>query len=126
VGKTRLAIAAAGEIAQDYPDGVWFVELAPLIEGAAVLPAIASTLGVKVAPGRTLEETLAEHLLDRSLLLVLDNCEHLLEACAKSAHGLLSSCPRLHILATSRQPLRVLGECIQRVPPQGLPLSLPA
>src|SRR5918997_4723319 len=93
-GKTRLALAAAGDAAGLFGDGVWLGELASLVDPAFVPRAVASALGTRGRPGRPLAETLAEHIGTREVLLVLDNCEHLVGACAEIAESLLRSCPR--------------------------------
>jgi len=121
VGKSRLALEAASQALKDYPDGVRLVELAPLAAPGAVLQALAATLGVRKPPGRPLLDSVVEWLRPRRILLILDNCEHLIDACATLAATLLRACPRLAILATSREPLRIDGEVVQPV----LPLSLP-
>jgi predicted ATPase/DNA-binding NarL/FixJ family response regulator len=120
-GKTRLALAVASEVAQNVEDGVWLVELASLSDQDLLPQAVASVVGVRESPGTTLADTLAEHLETRNLLLILDNCEHLVEACASLAATLLRSCPDLHILATSREGLGVPGEILLGVPPLSLP-----
>jgi predicted ATPase/DNA-binding CsgD family transcriptional regulator len=120
-GKTRLALALASEVVQGYEDGSWLVELAPLSDPELVPRAVASVLKVSEQPGRPLIETLAEALRDKKMLLVLDNCEHLIEACASLAGTLLRSCKDLKILATSREALRITGETIFAVPPLSLP-----
>jgi non-specific serine/threonine protein kinase len=125
VGKTRLALQAAadalGADGAPYPDGVWLVELAALADPGLVLQAVAATVGVREEPGRPLVATLAAALRPRRLLLVLDNCEHLVGACARSTDGLLRACPELRVLATSREALGVAGEARYPV----LPLALP-
>jgi len=120
-GKSRLALAVAAELVSHYPDGVWLVELAPLAEGALVPEAVAAALGVHKEPHRPLAATLVEALQARTLLLVLDNCEHLISACAELAEQLLSACPGLSVLATSREALGVAGEIAWRVPRLSLP-----
>jgi predicted ATPase/DNA-binding CsgD family transcriptional regulator len=120
-GKTRLALAAASEIVGGYEDGVWFVELAPLADPSLVAQAIASTLGVREQPGRSPTETLSNYLRSRKVLLVLDNCEHLIEACAELAETLLRSSPELRVLATSREALGIVGEVAWPVPSLSLP-----
>lgn len=120
-GKTRLALAVARELAEQYPDEAWLVELAALADPALVPGAVARALGVREVPGQPLAETLAAHTRPKRLLLVLDNCEHLLDACAELAAWLLAACPRLRVLATSRAALRVPGEAVWRVPSLGLP-----
>jgi non-specific serine/threonine protein kinase len=125
VGKTRLALRAAadavGAAGAAYPDGVWLVELAPLAEPALVPPTVAAAVGVREAPGRSAPAALAATLRRRRLLLVLDNCEHLVEACAELVDALLRACPGVTVLATSRQPLRLAGEALFPVPPLPLP-----
>ncbi len=120
-GKTRLALEAAGDLVGAYPDGVWLVELAEFSDPALVAQRVAETLGVRGQPGRPLGATLADALREKDLLLVLDNCEHLIEACAHLADALLGGCTRLRILATSREALNVAGEATWRV----LPLPVP-
>jgi non-specific serine/threonine protein kinase len=126
-GKTRLALAVAerlGETATDtdaYPDGVWLVELAALADPALVPQTVAATLGVAEQAGQPLCETLAAFLQPRRTLLVLDNCEHLLAACAALVAHLLQGCPHLRILATSREGLAVAGEQIYLVPSLAAP-----
>src|SRR5215210_6594623 len=109
-GKTRLALAAAGELVERFGDGVWMVELASLADPSLLPQEVASTLGVREQPGRSPTQTLSEHLRTRKVLLVLDSCEHLIQACAGFAEALLRSCPNLRILATSREALGVTGE----------------
>jgi len=123
IGKTRLSLQVAAEVLDDYPDGVWFVELAPLNDERLVPQAVASVLGVKEDAGRPVTEALVRHVADRRLLLVLDNCEHLVQACAALAEQLLKSGPQLRILASSREPLRVSGEASFPVPTLAVPAS---
>src|SRR5829696_434443 len=120
-GKTRLALAVASEVVEGYEDGAWLVELAPLSDPELVPEAVASVLGVREATGSPLLETLAEHLVSKSMLLVLDNCEHLIDASASLAEVLLRRCPNLSILATSREGLGITGEATFAVPPLSLP-----
>ena len=120
-GKTRLAVVAAAELVGGFEDGVWMVELASLADPALVPQAAASVLGVRERPGRSLTETLSDHLRTRELLLVLDNCEHLIEACATLTGALLRSCPGLRVLATSREALGITGEVAWPVPSLALP-----
>jgi predicted ATPase/class 3 adenylate cyclase/Tfp pilus assembly protein PilF len=115
-GKTRLALALAAELVDRYPDGVWLVELAALAEPGLVPGAVAQALGVREEPGRPLLATLTDYLQERRLLLVLDNCEHLVEPCAELATALLRACPHLRLLATSREALEAAGERLYRVP----------
>jgi non-specific serine/threonine protein kinase len=121
VGKTRLALEAARRIAPTFPNGVWLVDLAPLADAALVPQAVATVLGVHEAPGRDLTQRLIAALRDRAGLLVLDNCEHLLAACGRLLAAVLPACPRVAVLATSREPLHVQGE--QHYPL--LPLPVP-
>src|SRR5262249_28904989 len=109
VGKTRLAIAAAEAALPHFADGGWFVDLAPLPDAALVAATAARTLGIPEEPSRSPESCLRDALASRSLLLVLDNCEHVLEAGAALAYCLLSTCPGLRILATSRHTLGITG-----------------
>jgi predicted ATPase len=120
-GKTRLAVAVATELAGAFADGVWWVELAALGEPAAVARAVAAVLGVREQPGCPLSSTLGDRLRDGELLLVLDNCEHLVDACAALVSALLAGCSRLRILTTSREPLRVSGDRTWRVRPLPVP-----
>jgi predicted ATPase len=120
-GKSRLALEVARDLAGTYPDGVWMVELAPLSEDALVPQAVAGVLGVREQPDRPLTSTLVEALRGKEVLLVLDNCEHLIEAAAHLVDVLLDSCPRLRILATSREALGVTGEVKWLVPSLSVP-----
>ncbi len=120
-GKTRLALQVAADLLEQYGDGVFLVELAALSDPSLVPQAVAGALGLREEPGRTLTETLTEHLRSQSLLLLLDNCEHLLAACASLIQTLLQSCANLHILATSREVLKVSGEKTWRVPTLAVP-----
>ena len=120
VGKTRLALAIAHAVAPSFVDGVFFVDLAPVREPALVVSAIALALGVRDTGDRPLVETLALALKPKQLLLLLDNCEHVLVAAADIA-ALLSACPALQILATSRAPLRIRGEHQVPVSPMAFP-----
>lgn len=121
VGKTRLAIAIAEATMPQFADGVWFVDLAPVTEASSVLEATAKALRVTLESGQSAEEQLFEALAPRALLLILDNCEHLLDACSSLADRLLSTCPDLRILATSRQALGVTGEQVYPIPSLALP-----
>jgi predicted ATPase len=120
-GKTRLALQLAGQRGKDFADGVWPVELAALGEPELVGPAIAQALDTRLASDRAPEVALAGHIGDRQQLLLLDNCEHLVEPVAHLVEALLRHCPRLTVLATSREPLRVPGEVTWRVPSLSLP-----
>jgi len=120
-GKTRLALQVATDLLDDYPDGAWFVDLGPLSDSTLVPQAVASALGIREEPGRPPTETLANFLRSKSLLLVLDNCEHLLEASSMLVDGLLRACPGLRILATSREGLGIAGETLYPVPTLPVP-----
>lgn len=123
VGKTRLALQVGAELLGDFPDGAWLVDLAPLSDPELVPEAVADVLGVREQPSRDIGETLADYLLGRRLLIVLDNCEHLIDACAKIVHRLLTSCPDVKVLATSREALNVAGEVGWRLRSLGVPES---
>jgi predicted ATPase/DNA-binding NarL/FixJ family response regulator len=116
VGKTRLGHEVAAGLLDMFQDGVWLVELSALTDPAFVPPAVATVLGLHEEPGHPLMSTLATALLGQRLLLVLDNCEHLVEACAAFADTVLRACPELRILATSRQALGIAGETTFLVP----------
>ncbi|HEY6073584.1 MAG TPA: tetratricopeptide repeat protein, partial [Anaerolineales bacterium] len=120
-GKTRLGLQVATGVRDSYADGVWLAELASLSNSSLVPKAVASALGIPEQPRVPLTETLKRHLRAKSLLLVLDNCEHLLAACAQLADALLRACPNLSILATSRESLGIAGELTYRVPGLSLP-----
>jgi non-specific serine/threonine protein kinase len=120
-GKTRLSCQVGGQVLEEFPDGVWLVELASLADPALLHQTLASALGVRERPGHTLSETIWEHLASKSALLILDNCEHLLTACARLTSDLLQACPRLRILATSREALGVAGEVVHQVPSLSCP-----
>jgi predicted ATPase/class 3 adenylate cyclase len=121
VGKTRLALAVAAELLDQYADGVWLVELAPLADPALVVGAVAQALETREEPNRPILATLTDYLKDKHLLLVLDNCEHLIAACAELAAALLRAAPGLSLLATSREGLGVTGEQCYRVPSLSAP-----
>ncbi len=120
-GKTRLALQVAAEALEEFPDGVWLAELAALSDPGLVPKAVASALGVPEQPDRALTATLADSLRGKSVLVILDNCEHLVAACAHLTTALLRACPRLRILATSREALGVTGETTWRVPSLSVP-----
>jgi predicted ATPase/DNA-binding SARP family transcriptional activator len=120
-GKTRLALELAAQRYEDFADGAWAVELASVGEADLIGPAIAQAMDMRLASDRAPEVALAERIGERQLLLVLDNCEHLIEAVAHLVEALLRSCPQLTVLATSREPLRVPGEVTWRVPSLSLP-----
>jgi predicted ATPase/class 3 adenylate cyclase len=121
IGKSRLAVTLADSLLPDYADGVWLVELAPLKDPSLVPNAVAAALGVREETHGVLQDTLVGSLQHRRALLVLDNCEHLVQACAELAEALLRTCPHVRVLAASREPLRVTGEVTWGVPPLVLP-----
>ena len=122
-GKTRLSLQVAAEMLDGTGDGVWLVELAAVSDPDAVPSAISGALGIAPQPGRAALEALLDALGPQDILIVLDNCEHLIDACAKTADALLRRCPRVHLVATSREPLGITGETIYRVPSLSLPAS---
>jgi len=120
-GKTRLALAVSRDIAEEFRDGVWWVELAPVADPELVPWTVAQAVGAREALDPSPTEAIVGHLKDRKALLILDNCEHLVEACADLADALLGACPDLTLLATSREPLRVQGETNFMVPSLSVP-----
>jgi predicted ATPase/DNA-binding XRE family transcriptional regulator len=123
-GKTRLGLQVAAELLDRSGDGVWLVELAAVTDEDAVAPAVSEALRLGARParqGRPVLETLLDALAPQDVLIVLDNCEHLIGGCAKTAELILRRCPRVHLLATSREPLGIGGETIYRVPSLSLP-----
>lgn len=125
-GKTRLALAVAHELVEVYPDGIWYVELDSLTDGDLVPQTVARTVGGAAPPDRPPLAVLTDTLREKRALIVLDNCEHLLSACAACATALLTGCPAVQILATSRASLRVAGEVAWRVPSLPVPPPLGA
>ncbi len=123
MGKTRLAIELAARLLPDYPDGCWLVGFAPLTDDQQVVSTVANVLGVREEPERSIGETLVDWLRPRKLLLVLDNCEHLLAACTGLVKLLLTTCVHVRIVITSREPLGVAGENEWRLNPLSLPTS---
>ncbi|HEX3631644.1 MAG TPA: tetratricopeptide repeat protein [Casimicrobiaceae bacterium] len=121
LGKTRLSLQIAADVLESYADGVWFVDLAPIKDPSLVASAVAQVLNVREEPGKPLDQTLCEHLRDREMLLVLDNCEHLIAACAGIVDTLLGGAPKVRFLATSREGLHIRGEQTYHV----LPLAAP-
>ena len=120
-GKTRLGLQVAAELLDGSGDGVWLVELAAVTDEDAVAPAICAALRLAAQPGRPVLEALLDALAPQDVLIVLDNCEHLIGGCAKTAELIVRRCLRVHLLATSREPLGVGGETIYRVPSLSLP-----
>jgi len=121
LGKTRLAIEAAHSLSAAFPDGAWFVDLSAVSDPANVPQAVGNVLGVRAAQGGTLTEALIAWLISRRLLLVLDNGEHLIDACAQLVRHLAGHCPGLHLLLTSRQALRMTGEVVHQLEPLAVP-----
>jgi predicted ATPase/class 3 adenylate cyclase len=120
-GKTRLGLQAAAGLLDGSGDGVWLAELAPVSDQDGVPEAVAAALRIPPQPGRDVLDTLADALAPQDILIVLDNCEHLIGGCAKTAETILRRCPKAHVIATSREPLAIAGETIYRVPPLSLP-----
>ncbi|MCE9520624.1 MAG: adenylate/guanylate cyclase domain-containing protein [Verrucomicrobia bacterium] len=120
-GKTRLSLQAAADVLDAFPDGVWLVEFATIDDAALVVETVAAALDLRQEAERPLTSTLTSFLRDKNLLLILDNCEHVVAACARLAEALLRSCPKLRILASSREPLGIAGETAWPVPPLSLP-----
>jgi predicted ATPase/class 3 adenylate cyclase/DNA-binding CsgD family transcriptional regulator len=116
VGKTRLGVQVAAQMAAEFGDGVCYVDLAPITHPGVVPLTVARALGLPDQPGRSTMETLLRFVRDRQILVLLDNCEHLLDACAELVAALLGGSPRLTLLATSREPIGVAGEATWRVP----------
>jgi predicted ATPase/DNA-binding NarL/FixJ family response regulator len=122
-GKTRLAVQLAAEVLDDFGDGVWFADLAPVNDPDLVTRTVAAAAGVNELPGRPVIESVVDRFIDATALVVLDNCEHLLEAATDVVETLLHRCPGVRVLATSREPLGADGEATFRVPSLGLPAS---
>ncbi len=122
-GKTRLSLQVAADLIEQYADGVWFVELAPLTEPSLVASTIGEVLEISEVPGQAMLDTLSDALAQKQLLLVLDNCEHLLDTSAEVAAALLKACPELRILASSREGLGIAAETTYAVAPLPLPES---
>jgi predicted ATPase/class 3 adenylate cyclase len=122
-GKTRLALQAAAELLGDAGDGVWFAELAQLTDGEQAPAAIAAVIGVSSQRGEPTLDSLTDALREQDVLILLDNCEHVIDAAAKLCSQLVRDCPRLRVLATSREPLGIDGERVYRVPSLSLPAA---
>jgi predicted ATPase/class 3 adenylate cyclase len=120
-GKTRLGLQVAAELLDGSGDGVWLAELATVTDPDAVAAAVAGALRIPAQPGRDVLDVLADALGPQDILIVVDNCEHLIGACAKTAEAILQRCPKVHLLVTSREPLGIGGETIYRVPSLSLP-----
>lgn len=120
-GKTRLALQAAAELIDNFSNGVWIVELAQLSEPSYILPEIASALNINLDPKKNIRDVVLDFLREKELLLILDNCEHMIDECASIINTLLRSCKKLRIIASSREALRITGETTYRVPSFRLP-----
>ncbi|PZS39226.1 MAG: hypothetical protein DLM62_09450, partial [Pseudonocardiales bacterium] len=121
IGKTRLALRLLATTAGDFADGVYAVELGDLWEPDLIVSRVASLIGVDGETGRPLQDTLADALETRQALIMLDNCEHLVDACAALCQRLLAGCPELRIVATSQEPLRIPQESVWQVVPLAVP-----
>ncbi len=122
-GKTRLAQYAAADLIDSFSDGIWLVELAPIHDPDAIISRLAKILGVEETSARPLIEVLIEHLRHRELLIILDNCEHLIGACAEFAENLLTQCPKVQVLATSREILGIPSERVHRLDSLSIPAA---
>jgi predicted ATPase/class 3 adenylate cyclase len=120
-GKTRLSLQVAADLIDEFPDGVWFVELAPLTDPGLIPQTVASLLGLREEAGHPVMTVLSDYLRAKTTLLLLDNCEHLIDACAKFADAILRAAPKIKILATSREALGIAGETAYRVPSLEIP-----
>ena len=121
LGKTRFSLQVAADLIDDFANGVWFAELAAVSDPVFLPITIINDLGLKEEQKKTPEETLADYLKDKEILIVLDNCEHIIESCAKLTENLLLKCPKLKVIATSREALNCIGEQTYRIPPLTLP-----
>jgi predicted ATPase len=124
-GKTRLSLKVAGELLNEFEHGIWFVEFASVFDPALISQTVASTLNIREQSGRSLIDILMDYLSSRQALLILDNCEHLIAACAQFADTFLQRCPNLKILATSREVLGITGEVSWTIPSLSLPGTQP-
>lgn len=121
VGKTRLSIKVGEQLLENYQDGVWLVELAPILDPLLVPRTTAIAIGLRDEPKQSVVDMLSDYLREKQVLLILDNCEHLLDSCAQLADTLLKRCPALEVLATSREVFGMLGEAVYHVPSLELP-----
>lgn len=122
-GKTRLSIHVAGELLDEYPDGVWLVELAPVTDPNRVIQSVAAPMGLQEHPARPILDVLVDYLRPKRVLIILDNCEHLIDECANLADHLLRLCPKMKLLASSREALGINGERVIRLRSMALPPS---
>jgi non-specific serine/threonine protein kinase len=120
-GKTRLVLQTAADLIDEFPDGVWFIELAPMTDPDLIPQTVASVLGLREAAGQSFMVMLSDYLRAKTILLILDNCEHLIEACAQFADKILHAAAKVKFLATSREALGIAGETAYRVPSLSLP-----
>ena len=120
-GKTRLALKIAEGLLPSFTDGIWLLELAPLADANLILQTLAGIFGLRELPNMPLKDIVTDYLRAKEILLILDNCEHLIEACAQLSENLLRNCPRIKILASSREALGIAGETVYRVPSLSLP-----
>src|SRR5512143_1510770 len=120
-GKTRLSLEVAAQHLDQFPDGVWLAELAPVVDSDLIPQTLLSIFNLREDPHRSASEILIDHLRGKSVLLLLDNCEHLVDGCARIAEALLSACPNLRVLATSREALGIAGEVDYHVPSMSTP-----
>jgi predicted ATPase/DNA-binding XRE family transcriptional regulator len=121
IGKTRLSIRVAQEVLDNYPDGVWLVELAPILDPLLVPRTTAITIGLRDEPQRPVIDMLCDYLRQKKILIILDNCEHLIDACAHMSEKILHAAPNVRILASSREAFGIAGEVVYQVPSLGLP-----
>ena len=124
-GKTRVILQVGSRLADEWRDGAWVVELARIVDSALVVPAIARSLGVRDDGGRPLLEAVVDYLRPKHLLLLLDNCEHLVQQVAKLSADLVAACPELTILASSREGIGIAGESLYQLPSLRVPAALP-
>ncbi len=123
VGKTRLSIQVASQLLDEYPNGVWLVELAPITDPPLVTLTVCAALDITPQGNTSALNVLTDYLRPKKVLLVVDNCEHLIDACAQLCDALLHACPDLRIIASSREALGIEGENAYRVPSLSLPQS---
>ena len=124
LGKTRLALHVGAELLDRYPDGVWFVDLAPISDPELVSSVTAQALGMRQQPGQRVDEAIAHWLKPKKLLIIFDNCEHVVEPAAKLVASILATAPQVSMLATSRQALDIAGETVHRLPSLPLPADV--
>ncbi len=123
VGKTRMTLQMGAEVQEQFTDGVWLIELAAIADAGLVAKTIANTLNVREEPGQPMQQSLENALREKSMLLILDNCEHLLAECSRVLNGLLRVCPKVKVLASSREGLGIQGEMLFRIPSLSVPMQ---